>query len=100
MGIVGAGRHIAIAAALGLDLTVGGTMAAGRLRPYGGAGCNRLQPRFQVSFTNRLGGLDDRRVEVDLNADFDLVIDLSSAQAATALVPSLGLVTCPIVRIQ
>ena len=34
------------------------------------------------------------------NADFGLVIDLSSAQAATVLVPSLGLVNCPIVRIQ
>jgi hypothetical protein len=34
------------------------------------------------------------------NADFGLVIDLSSAQAATILVPSLGLVNCPIVRIQ
>lgn len=34
------------------------------------------------------------------NADFGGVIDLSSAQAATVLVPSLGLVNCPIVRIQ
>ena len=34
------------------------------------------------------------------NADFGFVIDLSSAQAATVLVPSLGLVNCPIVRIQ
>lgn len=34
------------------------------------------------------------------NEDFGLVFDLSSAQAATILVPSLGLVNCPIVRIQ
>lgn len=34
------------------------------------------------------------------NADFGIVIDLSSAQAATVLVPSLGLVNCPIVSIQ
>lgn len=34
------------------------------------------------------------------NADFAGVNDLSSAQAATILVPSLGLVNCPIVRIQ
>jgi hypothetical protein len=52
---------------LGVDLAVGGTMAGGRLRPYGGAGYNRLQPRFQVDFTNRFGDLDQRRVEVDLN---------------------------------
>jgi len=52
---------------LGLDLAVGGSLAAGRLRPYAGAGYNRLQPRFQVNFTNRFGELDDRRVEVDLD---------------------------------
>lgn len=34
------------------------------------------------------------------NADFGEVFDLSSAQVATILVPSLGLVNCPIVRIQ
>jgi hypothetical protein len=34
------------------------------------------------------------------NADFGGVIDLSSARAATVLVPSPGLVYCPIVRIQ
>jgi hypothetical protein len=52
---------------LGLDLAVGGPLAAGRLRPYGGAGYNRLQPRFQVNFTNRFGELDHRRVEVNLD---------------------------------
>jgi hypothetical protein len=34
------------------------------------------------------------------NEDFGLVFDLPSAQAATILVPSLGLVNCPIVTIQ
>ena len=52
---------------LGLDLAVGGPLAAGRLRPYGGVGYNRLQPRFQVNFTDQFGELDDRRVEVDLD---------------------------------
>jgi hypothetical protein len=52
---------------LGLDLAVGASLAGGRLRPYGGAGYNRLQPRFQVNFTNRFGELDHRRVEVDLD---------------------------------
>jgi hypothetical protein len=52
---------------LGLDFAVGGSLIGGRLRPYGGAGYNRLQPRFQVNFTNQFGVLDNRRVEVDLN---------------------------------
>jgi hypothetical protein len=52
---------------LGVELAVGGSMDAGRLRPYGGAGYNRLQPHFQVNFTNRFGEVDRRRVEVDLN---------------------------------
>jgi hypothetical protein len=52
---------------MGLDVAVGGSLAEGRLRPYGGAGYNRLQPRFQVDFTNQFGELDNRRVTVDLN---------------------------------
>jgi hypothetical protein len=52
---------------LGLDVAVGGPLAGGRLRPYAGAGYNRLEPRFQVNFTNQFGELDDRRVEVNLN---------------------------------
>jgi hypothetical protein len=52
---------------LGVDLSVGGSLADGRLRPYGGAGYNRLHPRFQVNFTNQFGELDNRRVEVDLD---------------------------------
>lgn len=51
----------------GIDLAVGGPLAGGRLRPYGGVGYNRLEPRFQVNFTNRFGALDNRRVEVGLN---------------------------------
>jgi hypothetical protein len=52
---------------MGLDLALGGSLADGRLRPYGGAGYSRLQPRFQVNFTNRFGELDSRSVEVDLD---------------------------------
>ncbi len=52
---------------MGVDVAVGGPVAEGRLRPYGGVGYNRLQPRFQVNYTNQLGELDDRRVEVDLD---------------------------------
>ena len=49
------------------DADFGVSLAGGRLRPYGGAGYNRLQPRFQVNFTDQGGVLDDRRVEVDLD---------------------------------
>lgn len=52
---------------MGLDLALGGSPADGRLRPYAGAGYNRLRPRFQVNFTNRFGELDSRSVEVDLD---------------------------------
>jgi len=52
---------------MGIDLAVGGPLAEGRLRPYGGVGYNRLQPRFQVDYTNQYADLDDRRVEVDLD---------------------------------
>jgi hypothetical protein len=52
---------------MGVDLAVGGPLAGGHLRPYGGVGYNRLQPRFQVNFTNQFGELDNRRVEVDLD---------------------------------
>jgi hypothetical protein len=52
---------------MGVDLAMGGSLAGGRLRPYGGAGYNRLQPRFQVNFTNQFGQVDNTRVKVDLN---------------------------------
>ena len=42
-------------------------MAGGRLRPYVGGGYNRLEPRFQVNFTNQFGAVDSTRVEVNLN---------------------------------
>ena len=49
---------------------VDGTFAfplGSKFRPYLGAGYNRLQPRFQVNFTNRVGFTDNQKVEVDLN---------------------------------
>jgi len=51
----------------GADFSLGWTMAGGRLRPYLGGGYNRLEPRFQVNFTNQFGVLDSTRVEVNLN---------------------------------
>jgi hypothetical protein len=51
----------------GLDASVGWSMAGGRLRPYAGTGYSRLQPRFQVNFTNQFGSTDHTEVEVDLN---------------------------------
>jgi hypothetical protein len=51
----------------GLDASVGWSMAGGRLRPYVGTGYSRLQPRFQVNFTNQFGSTDNTEVEVDLN---------------------------------
>jgi hypothetical protein len=52
---------------MGVDLSLGWTMAGGRLRPYVGSGYNRLRPRFQVNFTNQFGGVDSTRVEVNLD---------------------------------
>lgn len=52
---------------MGVDLSVGWTMARGRLRPYVGSGYNRLAPRFQVNFTNRFGDTDRTRVAVNLD---------------------------------
>ena len=51
----------------GADVSLGWTMAGGRLRPYIGGGYNRLEPRFQVNFTNQFGTVDSTRIEVDLN---------------------------------
>jgi hypothetical protein len=51
----------------GLDASLGWAMAGGRLRPYVGSGYSRLQPRFQVNFTNQVGSTDHTEVEVDLN---------------------------------
>jgi hypothetical protein len=52
---------------MGLDLSVGWAMAGGRLRPYLGSGYNRLEPRFQVNFTNQFGDTDRTRVAVNLD---------------------------------
>ena len=52
---------------MGIEASVGWSMAGGRLRPYLGSGYSRLQPRFQVSFTNQFGVLDTTRVEVNLD---------------------------------
>ncbi len=43
------------------------SVAQGQLRPYLGAGFNRLMPRFQVNFRNSQNQIDNRRVEVDLD---------------------------------
>ena len=51
----------------GLDLAMGFSLAGGKLSPYLGGGYNRLQPRFQVNFTNSAGETDNRKVIVDLN---------------------------------
>jgi len=51
----------------GADVSLGWTMAGGRLRPYLGGGYNRLEPRFQVNFTNQFGLVDSTRIEVNLN---------------------------------
>jgi hypothetical protein len=52
---------------VGLDASVGWSMAGGRLHPYLGTGYSRLQPRFQVNFTNQFGFTDRTEVEVNLN---------------------------------
>jgi hypothetical protein len=52
---------------LGVDATLGWAPGSGHWRPYVGAGYNRLQPRFDVHFVNRVGQLDDTKVVVDLN---------------------------------
>ncbi len=51
----------------GLDASLGWSMAGGRLHPYVGTGYSRLQPRFQVNFTNQFGVTDHTEVAVDLN---------------------------------
>ncbi|HEU5169646.1 MAG TPA: hypothetical protein VFU46_03860 [Gemmatimonadales bacterium] len=51
----------------GADLAVSAPAAGGRLRPYLGAGYSRLEPRFQVNFTNSVGDVDTTRVLVNLD---------------------------------
>ena len=50
----------------GVEATVGWRLGKA-LRPYMGAGYNRLTPRFQVNFTNQFGQTDRRRVIVDMD---------------------------------
>jgi hypothetical protein len=49
----------------GADVIVG--LGSGTIRPYLGGGYNRLQPRFQVNFTNQFGSTDRTLVEVNLD---------------------------------
>jgi hypothetical protein len=49
----------------GADVTVG--WGNGTIRPYLGGGYNRLQPRFQVNFTDQFGSVDHTRVAVNLD---------------------------------
>jgi len=51
----------------GADVRLGLGTTESRVHPYAGVGYSRLQPRFQVNFTNSAGQLDDRKVSVDLN---------------------------------
>jgi hypothetical protein len=51
----------------GLAATAGWTLGGGVVRPYLGAGFNRLMPRFQVHRTNRFDVEDRRKVIVNLN---------------------------------
>jgi hypothetical protein len=51
----------------GADLALSVPVAEGRLRPYAGAGYNRMTPRFQVGFTNSAGFVDTTRVIVNLD---------------------------------
>ena len=51
----------------GADVRLGLGKAESKVHPYAGLGYNRLQPRFQVNFTNSAGELDDRKVTVDMN---------------------------------
>lgn len=52
---------------IGADVSVGATLAGGQLRPYGGLGYTHSRPRFQVNFTNAVGGVDTTRVEANLD---------------------------------
>ena len=49
----------------GADMTYGWPVAAGRIRPFLGAGVNFLRPRFQVDFTDQFDVKQDQKVEGD-----------------------------------
>ena len=50
----------------GIEAAIGWRLGKS-LRPYMGAGYNRLAPRFRVNFTNQFDQIDRRRVSVDLD---------------------------------
>src|SRR5439155_17067120 len=49
----------------GVELIAGITPAASTFRFYGGVGTNRIDPRFQVGFTDGLGGVDHTKVRLE-----------------------------------
>jgi hypothetical protein len=51
----------------GVEAQVAWSLGDGLVQPYLGTGYNRLQPRFQVNFTNAVDLTDNQKVEVDLN---------------------------------
>ena len=51
----------------GADVRLGLGTAESKVHPYAGLVYNRLQPRFQVNFTNSVGETDNRKVSVDMN---------------------------------
>lgn len=53
--------------AYGVDGTLSFGIGGGHIRGYVGGGYTRLEPRFQVNFTNAVGSIDNRRVTVGLN---------------------------------
>lgn len=48
----------------GVDLIAGMTPAASTFSFYGGVGVNRIDPHFQVGFTDGLGGVDRTKVQL------------------------------------
>ena len=49
----------------GIDLIAGITPAASTFSFYGGVGANRIDPHFQVGFTDGLGGVDNTKVQLE-----------------------------------
>lgn len=78
---------------LGVEGIAHWSLGGGAVRPYAGAGYNRLMPRFQVNFRNAQNQLDNRRVEVDL--DRLAVFGGLSWAAASRWIVSAELYTVP-----
>ncbi len=51
----------------GVELAFAWPLAQGRLRPYFGGGYNILHPRFQVSYTDALGQVNDQKTRVNMS---------------------------------